>query len=210
MKKKAGKTITEVRIVEAAVQLFSRHGYKGTSTRDISRLARVNEVTLFRYFSTKADLFSAAAESRLSRVRMGRDLQSKLAGDASLQDTVPMLTEFLLEYFFDSSDVLRLILVAGFEVPGAERMVREYLGPFFDIIHGYFQRCSAKGLIGDMDPSIASLSLAAVVSAHRNFLHLFTEQKLDWNREKSLPAYADFLLGALGHPRMGAFDAAES
>ncbi len=50
VKKKTGKTVTETRIVEAAVQLFAQNGFKGASTRDIARLARVNEVTLFRYF----------------------------------------------------------------------------------------------------------------------------------------------------------------
>ena len=57
VKNRPGKSVTEVRIVEAAVQLFSRHGYKGTSTRDISCLAEVNEVTLFRYFPRKTELF---------------------------------------------------------------------------------------------------------------------------------------------------------
>jgi len=203
MKKKAGKTVTEVRIVEAAVQLFALQGYKGTSTRDISRHAKVNEVTLFRYFPHKSDLFSAATESRLMRVRMGRALQSQLAADASLQVVVPMLTEFLLENFFDPPDLVRLLYVAGFEVPGADLMVREYLGPYFDIIHGYFERCAAKGLIRDVEPSIATLSLAGVVSAHRNFYRLFTGRDLEWDAQKSGPAYADFLLGALGHNRLG-------
>lgn len=210
MKKKAGTTVTEVRIVEAAVQLFARDGYKGTSTRDIARLARVNEVTLFRYFSRKSDLFHAAAESRLSRVRMGRELQSKLAKDASLQITVPMLTEFLLENFFYPPDLLRLILVAGFEVPGADHIVREYLGPFFDVIHGYFERCAGKGLIGDVEPAVATLGLAGIVSAHQNFYRIFTDKDLGWSLEKSVPAYADFLLSALGHQRTGRVQVAES
>lgn len=191
--------MTEARIVEAAVQLFAQSGYKGTSTRDISRLARVNEVTLFRYFPHKINLFAAAAEERFSRIRMGRDLQRKLLSDAPLQVTVPLLAEFLLENFFGRPELLRLIFVAGFEVPGADRTVREYLGPFFDIIHGYFERCAARGLIRDIEPSIATLSLAGVMSAHRNFYRVFTEQDLDWNLEKSVPVYADFLLGALGH-----------
>ncbi len=202
MKKKAGKTVTEVRIVEAAVQLFARNGFKGTSTKDISRLARVNEVTLFRYFPHKADLFRAAAESRLSGVRMGRDLQSKLAAVEPLHVTVPMLTEFLLENFFNSPQLIRLIFVVGFEVPGADCMVREYLGPFFDVIQGYFERCAAKGWIQDVEPSIATLSLAGVVSAHQNLYRLFTKQELGWNMDKSVPAYTDFLLGALGHKRL--------
>jgi len=203
VKKKATRTVTEARILEAAVQLFAQNGFKGASTRDIARLARVNEVTLFRYFPRKNDLFCAAAESRLSRVRMGRELQNKLAKDAALQITVPMLTEFLLENFFYPPDLLRLIFAAGSEVPGADRMVREYLGPFFDAIQGYFERCSAKGLIGQVDPSIATLSLAGVVSAHQNFYRLFTERDLGWDKERSVPAYSDFLLSALGCQRLG-------
>ena len=203
MKKKAGKTVTEIRIVEAAVQLFARQGYKGTSTRDISHHAKVNEVTLFRYFPHKSDLFSAATESRLSRIRMGRELQSKLATDASIQVVVPMLTEFLVENFFDQPELVRLLYVAGFEVPGADRYVREYLGPFYDTIHGYFERCSARGQIRNIEPSIATLSLAGIVSAHQHLYRLFTGRNLEWNAETSAPVYADFLLNALGHTGQG-------
>jgi AcrR family transcriptional regulator len=199
VKKTPGKSVTEVRIVEAAVQLFSRHGYKGTSTRDISHLAAVNEVTLFRYFPRKAELFWAATESRLRRVRMGRELQCNLAADAELPVIVPMLARFLLENIFDQDDLVRLLYVAGFEVPGADRMVREYLGPIFDVIHGYFERCSARGLIGNVEPSVATLSLAGIVSAHQNLYQLFTGKQLDWKAEQSAPVYADFLLNALGH-----------
>ena len=145
MKTAPGNSVTEARIVEAAAQLFSRHGYKGTSTRDISNLAKVNEVTLFRYFPRKTELFWAAVDSRLSRVRMGRELQSSLAADAELSVIVPMLSKFLLEKVFEQPDLMRLLYVAGFEVPGADRMVREHLGPIFDVIHGYFERCAAKG-----------------------------------------------------------------
>lgn len=210
MKNAPGNSVTEARIVEAAVQLFSRHGYKGASTRDISNLAKVNEVTLFRYFPRKTELFWAAVESRLSRVRMGRELQSKLAGDAELPVIVPMLSHFLLEKVFEQPDLLRLLYVAGFEVPGAERMVREHLGPIFDVIHGYFERCAAKGLIGDVEASMATLSLAGIVSAHQNLYHLFTGKKLEWKTEQSAPAYADFLLNALGHSGDDSPQAAES
>lgn len=198
LKTAPGNSVTEARIVEAAARLFSRHGYKGTSTRDISNLAKVNEVTLFRYFPRKTELFWAAVDSRLSRVRMGRDLQSSLAADAELTVIVPMLAKFLLEKMFDQPDLMRLLYVAGFEVPGADRMVREHLGPIFDLVHGYFERCAAKGRISDLEASMATLSLAGIVSAHQNLYQLFTGKKLNWKAEQSAPAYADFLLNALG------------
>ena len=47
------RNITEVRIIEAAVQLFAQQGFKGTSTREIAELAKVNEATLFRHFAKK-------------------------------------------------------------------------------------------------------------------------------------------------------------
>lgn len=188
--------MTEARIVEAAVQLFARGGYKGTSTRDIARLAKVNEVTLFRYFPRKIKLFSAAAESRFGRIRMRRDLQQKLAADAPLHATVPLLVDFLLQNFFSKPELLSLIFVAGFEVPGADRTVREYLGPFFDSVHGYFERCAAKGLIRGIEPSIAALSLAGVMSAHQNFYRMFSEEQPDWDIYKSGRVYADFSVGS--------------
>ncbi|HZL66736.1 MAG TPA: helix-turn-helix domain-containing protein, partial [Candidatus Limnocylindrales bacterium] len=97
MKKTAGRSVTEVRIVEAAVQLFSRRGYKGTSTREIAHLAEVNEATLFRCFVRKADLFWAAAESRLNRLKLGRELQHGLATDLDPAIVVPMLATFVVE-----------------------------------------------------------------------------------------------------------------
>src|SRR5208337_748966 len=96
MKKTAERSVTEVRLVEAAVQLFSRQGFKGTSTRDIAHLADVNEATLFRYFSKKADLFWAAAESRLNRLKFERELQNGLARDLDPNVIVPMLAAFMV------------------------------------------------------------------------------------------------------------------
>ena len=196
--KRVGPTVTEGRIIAAAVQLFARQGYKGTSTRDISRLARVNEVTLFRYFPRKTQLFAAAAESRLGRLRMRGELQSRLAEDAAVREVVPLLTEFFVENFFDQPDLMGLLYVAGFEVPGADRHVREYLGPIFDSIYGYFERCVAQGKIRNVDPAIATLGLAGIASTHQSLYRLFTGRKSKWNSAKTTPAYTDFLLTALG------------
>ena len=64
------RAATEERIVEAAVQLFSRRGFRGSSTRAIAQLAGVNEITLFRHFPRKRDLYWAASESRFGGLRL--------------------------------------------------------------------------------------------------------------------------------------------
>jgi hypothetical protein len=54
-------------------------------------------------------------------------------------------------------------------------------------------------MIRNVEPSIATLSLAGIVSAHQNLYQVFTGKKLDWKVERFAPAYADFLLRALGY-----------
>ena len=197
MKKTAERSVTEVRLVEAAVQLFSRQGFKGTSTRDIAQLAGVNEATLFRYFARKTDLFWAAAESRLNRLKFGRELQSGLASDLDPDVIVPMLAAFMVENLSEHPELMRLMYVARFELPGADQVFREHLGPIFDAVHAYFSRCAAKGLIRDLDPTVATLGLAGAVGAHLNLHQLFTGRDVPWDAQIAAPIYAQLWLHAL-------------
>ena len=118
MKNAAEKNVTEVRIVEAAVQLFSRQGYKGTSTREIAHLAGLNEATLFRYFARKADLFWAAAESRLNRLKLGRELQNGMATDMDPEVVLPMLVDFVVKEISEDSELMRLLVRCRLRVSG--------------------------------------------------------------------------------------------
>jgi AcrR family transcriptional regulator len=198
VKRAAERSVTEVRVVEAAAQLFSRHGYKGTTTRQIASLAGVNEATLFRCFACKAELFWAAAESRLTRLKLGRELQRSLSSDLEPEVVLPMLVEFLMENISEDFELMRLLYVAGFEVPGADRMFREHLGPIFDAVTAYFDRCAARGVIQAPEPAFATLGLAGAVSAHSNLRRLFAGEKHPIDIHAAAPQYAQFWLNALG------------
>jgi AcrR family transcriptional regulator len=47
---------TRERILDAAIRVFGKNGVSGATTREIARVAKVNEVTLFRYFKSKDEL----------------------------------------------------------------------------------------------------------------------------------------------------------
>jgi len=51
---------TRSTILNAAVQVFSQHGFRGSTTRRIADAASVNEVTIFRYFGSKEALLQEA------------------------------------------------------------------------------------------------------------------------------------------------------
>jgi AcrR family transcriptional regulator len=51
---------TRETILDAAARVYSQHGFRGSTTRRIAEAAAVNEVTIFRYFGSKAALLQEA------------------------------------------------------------------------------------------------------------------------------------------------------
>jgi len=58
--------LTRARLIEAATQVFAQAGLQGATTREIARVAGVNEVTLFRHFASKEQLLKAVIENVLA------------------------------------------------------------------------------------------------------------------------------------------------
>ncbi len=69
-KRRAQAARRREQLLEAALALFSEHGYRGTSVRDITRRAGVTEAVLYHYFANKVDLWAAvlATYAPFSRV----------------------------------------------------------------------------------------------------------------------------------------------
>src|SRR3974377_150047 len=49
-------------LVEAALEVFSRKGFGGTTTKEIAAAAGVTEAIIFRHFPTKSDLYNAVLD----------------------------------------------------------------------------------------------------------------------------------------------------
>lgn len=55
-------------VLEAAVPVFARHGYEGTSTEDVAKAAGISQPYLFRLFATKRALFIELLDRGFARV----------------------------------------------------------------------------------------------------------------------------------------------
>jgi AcrR family transcriptional regulator len=197
-KKSAEKSVTEVRLVEAAAQLFSRHGFKATTTREIAQLADLNEVTLFRNFPRKLDLFLAALESQLSRFNLGRELQASLSEGDDPEVVLPQVVTFVLNVLVMQPELQHLLYVAGFEVPESDKMIREHLGAVFDLLCVYFKKSVEKQTIRDVDPVLATLGLLGIVAAHQSLRERFIhERPAQSEPEQAIAAYVGMYLHGL-------------
>jgi len=185
--------------VESAVQLFSRQGFAGSSTHEIARLAGVSEVTVFRHFSRKKDLFWAATESRLRRLRISKELLERLDADENPRTALFGVVALLVETFHNQPEMVRLLYLSLFELEhGAERMLRKYLVPFFQPVREYLSRCASKGLARDLDPSIAALALMTSIVAHHGLYRVVTNEGTVYaSTDDATAAHAEFWFKAL-------------
>jgi AcrR family transcriptional regulator len=193
------KNSTEARIVEAAVQLFSRQGFVASSTHEIARLAGVSEVTVFRHFPRKRDLFWAATESRLRRLRISQELRGRLESDENPRTAIPGIVALLVETVQHQPEMLRLLYLSLFELEnGAERILRKHLVPLFQPVSEYLARCASKGLIRDLEPGVAALGLAASVAAHQGLQQvLANDESAFTGTDDAIAAYTKFWMKAL-------------
>lgn len=78
------KKIDEIKLFETVISDWMKHGYAGSTTREIASIAGINEATLFRRYGSKAGLFARAvdqqlAETPLAKIEITGDLLKDLS-----------------------------------------------------------------------------------------------------------------------------------
>jgi AcrR family transcriptional regulator len=78
------------KIIDAALKVFGEKGYKGATTRTIAEKAGFSELTLFRKFKTKENLFDMALVQSI--IKFKKEFQSILLEDESKDPEVFLRT----------------------------------------------------------------------------------------------------------------------
>lgn len=190
------------RIVHAAVSLFSRRGYRGTTTREIARLADVSEVTVFRYFGHKEDIFLSALNSSFGVIKPRLDLFDRIPVGEAPEVVLPKILRLLVDTATFSPELVRLIAVSFLEMGGrTEELCREQLTPLFRSISNYLQASIDAGRLRDLDPGITTTAMALTIIAHPEFSKITQGARYsNTNSLKAVDEYAAFWLGTLLRP----------
>lgn len=154
---------TRERILEAALKLFSEKGYLGATTKEIAMASGISEVTLFRHFQTKENLFISVLEhySFLPKLKeLSKDLLVM-----PLEEALKTLAKAFLQTLKSRRDLIRIMLA---ELPRYPEIVKESyqktIEKIIQEISQYFEKLQRERKIKS---SISSNLLA------RAFLGLF-------------------------------------
>ena len=155
---------TEERILSTAASLFSQFGYNGVSTREIAASAEVNEVTIYRHFPRKRDLYLAVLSTELQRVHLRGDLLTCLAeassGRAALQCAFDIVCKALLQ----QPQLLRLLGFSVLELgDDLDPLLRLHLGEMVEVVVRYLEPWVHRGEIRCTSAKTLVLALIAII-----------------------------------------------
>jgi AcrR family transcriptional regulator len=188
----------QVRIVHAAVVLFSQDGYHGTSTREIARLANVSEVTVYRYYEHKEDIFWSALESSFSGIKPRLKLLGLTSRNEDPEIMIPRILSLLRDIVSFSPELVRLVGVAFLEVRGrAEEVCREHLTELFAAITDYLNANIETGKVRNLNPAIATMAMVLTTFAQLEFSRLIGGDLSKLNSRQVIDEYADFWMYVL-------------
>jgi AcrR family transcriptional regulator len=109
---------TRGKLLEATLELISEKGYLGATTREISALAGVSELTLFRKFGKKEHLFEEMLENYTFLPRL-RDLLDEI-GEMHVEEGLKTIgVRFLQSRTFNSAAPL-----SAFSFPRSPTILR--------------------------------------------------------------------------------------
>ncbi len=106
--KRMTKEERRIQILESALKVFIYKGYNGSTTLDIAKEAHISEVTLFRYFDSKKQIFMEAIEPVLLTSLKESIEEAKTLGS---RDRLEYILKDRIRFVSENQEVIKLILM---------------------------------------------------------------------------------------------------
>lgn len=161
--------IKKEQIHQAAIDLFTRNGYEGTSMDDVAQAANVSKQTVYSHFSNKQELFNSAIVKLCEVIGLPADLDSE-------NRPLPVLLNEIGRRFLtllvsdEAIRLYRLVVGQAGSNPDVGRTLYE-TGPktFIDRLEALFAQRAARGEIDITEPRLAAAQFFAML---RGELHM--------------------------------------
>ena len=163
---------TRQRIIDAASEVGSKVGYAKATTKAIAKAAGVNEVTLFRHFGTKENLFSAAIEQYGGPAIAGA-IEAQLTGDYH-QDMMT-LGNILMSVLVERREMLRILLCESAHIPEVRTVLSRNPRELRKTIARYLESQMEKGVIKEQHPEALAQAFMGMFFSYAISLDIFDE-----------------------------------
>ena len=146
---------TRQRIIQGAAQVFAQKGYEGATTRTIAQAAGVNEVTLFRHFGNKKNIFMAVIEQFSALPNLRAALEEQITGNYR-EDLLTLGNHFMTMMLKRRKNILMSLCTAE-RLPEIRKVVAQPPSQQQQMLSGYLRQQIERGTVRDLpNPELAA------------------------------------------------------
>jgi AcrR family transcriptional regulator len=194
-------TEKQIKIVQAAVEIFSAKGYSGSSTSEIAQKAGVAEGTIFRHYKTKKDLLLSIVAP----------MMTKLIAPIALKD----FTRILDADYPEVEDFLRAVIRNRMEFarknfPVLKIFLHEI--PFHEELQAQFKELAAKQVVQRAEkavkhfqaqgkliqlPTSTTVRLIATTIIGLILMRFLFLPEADWDDDREIEYTIDYIMHGL-------------
>lgn len=150
-------------IIRAAMEVFARNGFGGSTTREIAENAGISEAMIYSHFRNKEDLYTAIIDEKLQE---SEPLYYPLDAIRNRDDqrVFTTIVSNYLDRHGEDTTFLRLLLFSALE--GHELASMFVAGPvrkFFEFLADYIRERIDEGAFKPVNPEITSRCLLGMV-----------------------------------------------
>jgi len=167
--RKLQSELTKQKILDAAIQLFSRKGFRSTSLSDLAQATGLTKGALYHHFKSKDALFYAVLENLrfLWRERVFRDMLEKRSALERLETLFDNHARLIEER--ETFCLVLSSLVMEMDNVNAEFMdaLREIFADLTALIQRIIEKGQENGEIrNDLDPRLLALNLVGMMEGN--------------------------------------------
>lgn len=152
------------RILESAIDLVGEYGYRGTTTKRIAKRAGVNEVTVFRKFGSKQQLFEKGVlyvQSQISEKIEGETIE--ITGN--FVNDLSRLVLSLMEIMASNREAIIAILFEAKRENIARRAGNSMVSFVMNLLKGFLDKYSERGYLKPEEVETVLISLLSFIFA---------------------------------------------
>jgi AcrR family transcriptional regulator len=188
-----------LQILRVAVRLFSQHGFRGTTTKEIAQAAGISEAMVFRHFATKEELYAAILDHKACAEGLGDPCE--LVADAVRRKDDRAVFETLaytaLQQHEQDPDFMRLLLHAALEEHQLTEMFWDtFVLRIYEFLGSYIRERQRDGAFREVEPRVVVRALIGMVMHHslNNNLWDPTRRLLNISNEQAAHDFTEILL----------------
>lgn len=188
-------------LIQVALELFSKHGFSGTTTREIAAAAGVSEAIIFRHFASKQELYAALLEYKNREGRVEEWLE-ELRGCAERRDDAglfrSLIRRILDSYRLDAS-FQRLLMFSTLDAHEFSRLLHRDIGfPLYGFLYDYIVKRKRQGAFRGLDPASVIFAVVGMPSYFGIVTKLFGMELKTASDERTADNFARVLMEGLG------------